>query len=774
MKRIGVLYLMPWLIVGGAENQVVQLLRFIDRKRFRPVVCCIREKGQLFSEVEELGIPSYCLDTRPKYGASVLTALDRIRQIIRREDIQVLQAMEFNARVLGAAAARLSGVQVNIAAEHYTGEWQEPAHKRIVKRLTVPFVDRIICVAEAQKQYLIDDRGFPSRKMEVIYNGIDVDKFDPGAAVSLKRSDFSIPEDSPVVGIVAALRPEKAHHIFLKAAERISKEVPNAHFLIVGDGKRRAKLEALSRDLGIAERTVFAGVRKDVPEVLSLMDVVALSSYPVVETFPVSLLEAMAMKKPVVSTNVSGVPEMIEEGINGRLVPVGDHEKLGMAISGLLKDKKLAREMGEKGRRLVEEKFTIQQTVKNYEDLYTRLLESEQTGRQDRAAHTKDTPGGFAGRTVILHLTHGKTYSGGEHSLYLLYKYIDREKYEPVIVCLEDGLLRKRLSDLGHKVYCLDSGVPMPLHLFPKIWSIAKNENASLVINQTTRTTLIGRLLSLFTGRPNITIIQAPILRDTNTTSPRRVNHLIERLTGFLSDRHIVVNRAIRDDMIGGGKKPHKISTIYNSVDPEYLDYRPGNTRFRGDFGISADRPAAGMIASFRPRKGAEYLIRAMPAVLERVPDAVLFMIGHGEWVSGKDYIDELKELVRSEGVGDSVVFTGFRSDIPQVVSELDCMVLPSIYGEGSSLTLLEAMGLACPCIASATEGNVELIKDGVTGLLVPPADAGGLSKAIVTVLEDRKKAREMGEAAKQKVKREFLADRMAKSYAEVIEELFE
>jgi glycosyltransferase involved in cell wall biosynthesis len=230
----------------------------------------------------------------------------------------------------------------------------------------------------------------------------------------------------------------------------------------------------------------------------------------------------------------------------------------------------------------------------------------------------------------------------------------------------------------------------------------------------------------------------------------------------------------MRDEMLDWGRKPHKIKTIYNSVDPEYLDYKPGDTRFRGDFGIPPERPAAGMIASFRPRKGAEYLISAMPAVLERVPDAVLFMIGHGEWVSGKDYIDELKTLAESKGVSESVIFTGFRSDIPQVVSELDVMILPSIYGEGSSLTLLEAMGLACPAIASATEGNIELIEDGVTGLLVPPADAGALSKAIITILEDRNKAKQMGEAARQKVIKEFLADRMAGSYTEVFEGLFE
>ncbi len=376
-SRIGVLYLMPWMIVGGAENQVVQLLRFIDRDRFRPVVCCIREPGALMREVEALGITTYCLWIRPKYGLSTLTALGRIREIVDNEKIRILQAMEFNARVLGAAAAKLSKVPVSIAAEHYTGEWREPRFKKIVKRLIMPFVDRVICVAEAQKRWLVEERGFPAGRLEVIYNGIDLERFDPGAAGRLVKTAFGIPDESPVVGIVAALRPEKAHHVFLKAAKRVGARHPGARFMIVGDGETRTDMENLSRELGIADRTVFTGVRDDVPDLLRLMDAVVLSSYPVVETFPVSLLEAMAMERPVVSTRVSGVPEMVEDGKNGFLVPVGDDAALAAAVSRLLEDPGRARAMGKEGRRTVEKEFTIQETVRRTQALYLRLLHGE-------------------------------------------------------------------------------------------------------------------------------------------------------------------------------------------------------------------------------------------------------------------------------------------------------------------------------------------------------------------------------------------------------------
>jgi glycosyltransferase involved in cell wall biosynthesis len=372
----------------------------------------------------------------------------------------------------------------------------------------------------------------------------------------------------------------------------------------------------------------------------------------------------------------------------------------------------------------------------------------------------------------LLHLIHGKTYSGGEHSLYLLYKYIDRERFNPVVVCLEDGLLAKRLAERSIKVYCLGTSSRIPLGLLSRIMSIARKEKAHLIINQTTRTTLLGRIVSLLSGTPNVTIVQAPILRDTNTTKPRWVNHLLEKTTGFLSDRHVVVNSAMRDEMIGWGKQPAKIRVIYNSVDPEYLDYRGKNIIFRNEFGIEEERPAAGMIASFRPRKGAEYLIRAMADVIREVPTALLFMIGHGEWVKRKDYIEELRELARSLGIAHIVHFTGFRSDIPQILSELDVLVLPSLFGEGSSLTVLEAMGLGCPVIATATEGNVELIENEVTGILVPPADHSALARAIVSLLTDRQRAARMGEAAKRRVRGKFTADQMSESYSNLFEEV--
>jgi glycosyltransferase involved in cell wall biosynthesis len=381
---IGVLYLMPWLIVGGAENQVVQLLRFMDRQRFKPVACCIREPGALMEEVKALGITTYCLHLRPKYGFRVLVAVKKILEIIRRERIEILQAMEFNARVLGSFAAKAGRVPVSLAAEHYTGEWQEPGFKKAMKRLTVPFVDRIICVAHAQKNYLVEKRGFPPEKLEVIYNGIDLAKFDPRKGSRFRKSEFSIPEESPVVGIIAALRPEKAHHIFLKAAKRIAADIADARFMIVGDGEERTNLEHIARELGIAEKTVFTGVRTDVPEILSLLDVAVLCSYPVVETFPVSLLEAMAMEVPVVATRVSGIPEMVEEGKNGFLVPVGDDKALAEAVSRLLSDRGMARRMGALGRRKVEENFTIQKTVEKTQDLYLALLESKGKRRNGR------------------------------------------------------------------------------------------------------------------------------------------------------------------------------------------------------------------------------------------------------------------------------------------------------------------------------------------------------------------------------------------------------
>ena len=243
----------------------------------------------------------------------------------RRIDAVVTVGTGGDKMFWGRLAGWLAGVPVICSALHSTGL---PDHVELPNRLLAPLTDAFIAVAEPHGRYLAAHEGCPAEKIRVIPNGVDVERFHPrwpNRALQARIGAWSA--ETPVAGIVAALRPEKNHEMFLYVAALVRLKLPAARFLVVGDGPQRAKLEALANSLGIAEAVRFLGTRSDVPELLSLMDVVVLSSH--MEANPICLLEAMASEKPVVATRVGSVTETVLEGRTGYLVAAGDSQ--GMA-----------------------------------------------------------------------------------------------------------------------------------------------------------------------------------------------------------------------------------------------------------------------------------------------------------------------------------------------------------------------------------------------------------------------------------------------------------
>jgi glycosyltransferase involved in cell wall biosynthesis len=264
-------------------------------------------------------------------------------------------------------------VPVVCAALHSTGY---PDHVEFSNRLLAPLTNAFIAVAEPQAEYLAAHEGCPAEKIRVIPNGIDVERFRPRQRDPRLQEELKLHSQTPVAGIVAALRPEKNHEMFLRVAGLVHDRLPAAKFLIVGDGPERADLESLARELGVAEAVKFLGTRSDVPEVLSLMDVVLLTSHN--EANPICLLEAMACGKPVVATRVGSVAETVLSGLSGCLVDPNDSQGMADRVLELLGNRDRAAEMGVAGRNHVAARWSVDRMVQGYEDLivevYTRKL----------------------------------------------------------------------------------------------------------------------------------------------------------------------------------------------------------------------------------------------------------------------------------------------------------------------------------------------------------------------------------------------------------------
>jgi glycosyltransferase involved in cell wall biosynthesis len=210
----------------------------------------------------------------------------------------------------------------------------------------------------------------------LIYNGIDLDRYDQQEACCTLREEYGLPEAGPIVGVVARLEPEKGHPTLLEAWPIVLAEFPTATLLVIGEGSRREALEAQAAELGsgVAERIVFTGRRDDVPAVTAALDVAVLPSYR--EAQGLSILEAMALSRPVVATNVGGIPEMIEDDVTGLLVPPHDAATLGGSIARLLRDHPLADTLARNAHDLVHERFCVELMVRAIESIYDEAIGS--------------------------------------------------------------------------------------------------------------------------------------------------------------------------------------------------------------------------------------------------------------------------------------------------------------------------------------------------------------------------------------------------------------
>lgn len=363
-----VLFLLTSMPVGGAETLLVNLVRRLDRRRFAPEIVCLKEPGPL-GEMLAAEMPVHSDLLACKYD---LRILPRLMKLMRRPQADAVVTVGAGDKMFwGRIAAHLAGVPVVASALHSTG-WPDGVGR--LNRLLTGWTDAFIGVADAHADHLVQNERFPAAKVNTIYNGVDCERFASQDASAI-RQELNIPLDAPVVGILAALRPEKNHELFLAGAEEIRLAIPDAHFIIVGDGPKRAELEQLAAELSISDAVHFVGSRSDIPALLSACDVVALTSHN--EASPVSILEALACGKPVVASNVGSVRETVVDGETGRLFPAGNLAAYVGATVDLLNSPAERQRMGAEGRRRVEARWSLESMVRGYEQLIERIYSAK-------------------------------------------------------------------------------------------------------------------------------------------------------------------------------------------------------------------------------------------------------------------------------------------------------------------------------------------------------------------------------------------------------------
>jgi glycosyltransferase involved in cell wall biosynthesis len=378
-KRIRVVEVLATGSNGGAQEHLFNLVTRIDRERYDVSIVSLTA-GSAIRRLERTGIP-VCVIEEPDDEAAIQAVATHLAAV----GADVVHAHMYRAEVVATQAAwRLAGLgrrRPYIVSTVHSSRIRSDEDRALLRRLT-PKIDQLIAVSKAIVRK-IEDEGRVGAPVTLIYNGVDLQRYVDQEACCTLHEEYKIPDGAPIVGVVARLEPEKGHPTLLEAWPRVLERVPNAHLLIVGEGSRREALESQALDLGLMQQAAspipnsvtFAGRRDDIPAVTAALDIAVLPSYR--EAQGLSILEAMALSRPVVASNVGGIPEMIENGETGLLVPPHDAHALGDAIARLLTDHPYADTLARAGHDLVYERFCVELMVRAVETIYDESIEGE-------------------------------------------------------------------------------------------------------------------------------------------------------------------------------------------------------------------------------------------------------------------------------------------------------------------------------------------------------------------------------------------------------------
>ena len=382
---IRVLHPITRLIIGGAQENTMLTAQLLRENGWDVDVVSgpqTGSEGSLIETVRERGIPLILEPTlvREVNPVKDFLAIFRLARLMRQGQYQIVHTHSSKAGIVGRWAAKLAGVPIIVHTVHGWGhhDYQHPLvrfYYILLEKLTLPITDKLIAVTSKDIDKGLRDGIGQRGDYVVIRSGIELDRFGhPQVQRDETRAAWGIPLDAPLIGSVTRLSPQKAPLDFVRAAALVAQRYPNAYFMMVGDGPLRSEVEQLAAELGIAERLVLTGLRRDVPELLAAFDLFALSS--LWEGLPRVLLQAMATSLPIVATACDGSAEAIETGVNGFLVPPGEPAQLAERLCQLLDQPALAQQMGAAGYARVEE-FSDRGMVKAIAALYAELLKTK-------------------------------------------------------------------------------------------------------------------------------------------------------------------------------------------------------------------------------------------------------------------------------------------------------------------------------------------------------------------------------------------------------------
>lgn len=371
MGRIKVLHIIGGGEFGGAEQHLITLLRHINRQEFEIHVACLFAKPLAPLVVKE----GFAVHVFPMASKFDLKPINGMASLIKKEGFDIVHTHGVRANLVGRLASKKAGVYRVVTTVHSVlafdykrriDRWVNKLCEKATRKITTSFVtvSKMLAVQ-------LETEGIPTGKIVTIHNGLEIENYNPELNGQPVKDEFKIDAKTVLMGIVARLHPVKGHSYLLEATAQAVKKIPGLTLLIVGDGPLRAGLETMTRSLGIEDKVIFTGFRSDIPEIIAALDFLVLPSLS--EGLSLTVMEGMAMKKPVLATAVGGTPEIITSGVDGFLVPPGDVPALVQGIQDLAGNRDLADKLGAAARKTIEDRFTAGRMAGRTSELYKEI-----------------------------------------------------------------------------------------------------------------------------------------------------------------------------------------------------------------------------------------------------------------------------------------------------------------------------------------------------------------------------------------------------------------
>ncbi|MFA5948635.1 MAG: glycosyltransferase family 4 protein, partial [Candidatus Gracilibacteria bacterium] len=689
----------------------------------------------------------------------------------KKEKFDIVHTHTPKPGLLGQMAARLAGVPIVVNTIHglYFGNKFSKAKSNfyiLIEKISAKFSNLIFSQNKEDIITMINEKIANPKIIKYLGNGINLERFNKEGFsqdfINNKRKEIGIPKDYKVIGAVGRLVKEKGYLELFSAFEKVLEIFPKTLLLVIGpeDSEKNDSFDkSIVKNYKIKDNVIFLGERTDTEELFLIMDVFVLASHR--EGFPRTVIEAMAENVPVITTDIRGCREIIENKKSGILVQLGDSKEIAEQIIFLFKNPEVAKEMTEVAKIEAVKNFDEKLVFEKIKKEYDRLLKKDILPRRLKVCHV--TTVDITVRFIILNFL----------------KFLKSKSYDVSVVCSlgkwvpfleKEGFFIHNIK-MTRRITLISDLISLI-----KLFFYFKKEKFDIVHTHTPKAGILGRIAAKLAGVPVVIHTNHGLYLYKEWALFRRsIFIFFEKVAAYCSDMIFSVNRedintAIKEKICG----PEKIKYSSEGIDIKRFDPKRFSVqdimRKKNEIGIDLNSKVIGIVGRLVIEKGYADIFEAFKIISKKFPGSTLMIIGQEE--KEKEDSFNLEYFVKKFQINKNVIFLGERTDVDELYALMDVFVLPS-HREGLGLVILEASAMEKPVVATDIRGCREAVDNGKAGILVPAKKPTKLSDAIIFLLENPEKAKQMGESGRRRVAEEFdeivVFEKMEKEYKRLI-----